>query len=163
MLPNHHFKLKLSWSLAESKGNANTYRTTRNHHVLVDGKQVLAVSAAKAFKGDPNLHNPEDLLLASLTSCHLMSYLYCCAKHNIEILSYQDDAEAILEVFNDGSGKITKVLLRPVVEINTAKDKDLALSLHQEANKLCFIANSCNFPVEHYPVVHVVARSTDVL
>jgi len=158
MLPNHHFKLKLSWSFTESNGSPSAYKTTRNHHVEVDGKAVLNISAAKAFKGDVSLHNPEDLLLASLTSCHFMSYLYCCAQEKIEIIAYEDYSEAILEVHNDGSGQITKVLLRPVVEIADASQYDLAISLHKKANKLCFIANSCNFPVEHYPTINVMTR-----
>lgn len=159
MFLNHRFNLQLSWTLAESKDNPKAYRTARNHQVKVAGKTVLDISAAKAFKGDPSLHNPEDLLLASLTSCHLMSYLYCCKQNNIVVLSYTDDSEATLEVNNDGSGRITKVVLNPVIEITDASQYELAIALHKKANELCFIANSCNFPVEHYPTIHVVTSS----
>jgi len=78
-----------------------------------------------------------------------MSYLYCCAQAKIEVCSYTDQAEAILDLQPDGSGRISKVILHPQVVIADPKQLDQALSLHSEANKLCFIANSCNFPVEH--------------
>ncbi|UYW02603.1 OsmC family protein [Flavobacterium agricola] len=119
-------------------------------------KPDLHVSAAKAFKGDATLHNPEDLLLSSLASCHFMSYLYCCEQHNIEVVSYSDQAEAILEVHPDGSGQITQAILRPKVLIANASQKQLALDLHQKANQLCFIANSCNFEVVHQATCEVL-------
>jgi organic hydroperoxide reductase OsmC/OhrA len=109
----------------------------------------LNVSAAKAFKGDPELYNPEDLLLSSLVSCHMMSYLYVCAQNGIEVLEYSDHAEATLEVAADGSGRFVEVLLKPTVKISNSDKIELALELHKKANQLCFIANSCNFPVLH--------------
>ncbi|WP_413531958.1 OsmC family protein [Empedobacter brevis] len=147
---NHLFKVALSWIKKESKTTSSTRIYTKSHSISIEGKADLEVSAAKAFKGDPNLYNPEDLLLSSLTSCHMMSYLYCCAQNKIDILSYSDHSEATLQVNADGSGKIIKVDLFPKVIIADATQIDLALSLHKKANELCFIANSCNFPVYHY-------------
>lgn len=155
MNTQHQFKLKLDWSLDSKVPNNNSRRISRNHSIEIVGKPVLDVSAAKAFKGDSALYNPEDLLLASLTSCHMMSYLYCCSLHNIDVLSYTDCAEAILEVYNDGSGRIVKVVLNPVIIIVDENKIDTAFSLHMKANQLCFIANSCNFPVEHNPIIKV--------
>jgi organic hydroperoxide reductase OsmC/OhrA len=129
----HTFKATLHWPI-----NEGTHE--KSHIVSIDGKEDLAVSAAKAFKGDPKLYNPEDLLLSSLMSCHMMSYLYCCSREGIEIISYQDYAEAILETQSDGSGKITKVTLRPEVIINDSHKADLALTLHKKANQLCIPA-----------------------
>lgn len=123
---------------------------TKSHHISIEGKPDLEVSAAKTFKGDPNLYNPEDLLLSSLTSCHMMSYLYCCMQYKIEVISYQDHSEATLQVNPDGSGKIVKVDLFPEIIISDSSQIELALSLHKKANELCFIANSCNFPVYHH-------------
>lgn len=151
----HNFKLQLSWSSADSDDNTKHAKTFKNHHVSVAGKPVLALSAAKAFKGDSSLHNPEDLLLASLTSCHMMSFLYCCAQAQIEVLSYKDDAEALLAVNADGSGRITTVLLNPVVEIVDPTQQELALSLHDKAHELCFIANSCNFKIVYNAIVKI--------
>jgi len=146
----HLFKVALSWIKKETGADRSIKSYHRSHHISIEGKPNLDVSAAKVFKGDPNLYNPEDLLLSSLTSCHMMSYLYCCAQNQIEVLSYKDHAEATLVVNPDGSGKITKVNLSPEVVISDSTQIELALSLHKKANELCFIANSCNFPVYHH-------------
>ena len=147
---NHLFKVALKWKKKNNISSSSTKKKTKSHHISIEGKPDLEVSAAKAFKGDPNLYNPEDLLLSSLTSCHMMSYLYCCAQHKIEVISYQDHSEATLQVNPDGSGKIVKVDLFPDIIISDSSQIELALSLHKKANELCFIANSCNFPVYHH-------------
>jgi len=146
----HLFKAKAYWSKGEKSENIKTY--SRNHTVIIEGKPVLNMSAAKAFKGDAALYNPEDMLLSSLVSCHMMSYLYVCAQTGIEVLSYADDAIATLVVESDGSGRFTGVTLNPKVIIANTERIDEALELHKKANKLCFIANSCNFPIEHNPI-----------
>ncbi|MFV0195096.1 OsmC family protein [Empedobacter falsenii] len=145
----HLFKVALNWIKKEPSTDRITKFYSKSHHILIEGKPNLEISAAKAFKGDPNLYNPEDLLLSSLTSCHMMSYLYCCAQHKIEVISYTDHSEATLVVNADGSGKIIVVNLFPEVIIADETQIELALSLHKKANELCFIANSCNFPVYH--------------
>lgn len=150
MIFKHLFKVALNWNL---KPTENSKKYSRNHQIHIEGKPIINVSAAKAFKGDANLYNPEDLLLSSLTSCHMMSYLYCCNQNNIQVLSYSDNAEAFLEVNEDGSGKIVKVVLNPVVKISDITQKELAESLHKKANQLCFIANSCNFLVKHNAII----------
>lgn len=86
----------------------------------------------------------------------MMSYLYCCAQNNVEVISYSDESEAFLEVNSDGSGRITKVILNPIVYITDPNQIEEANSLHKKANRLCFIANSCNFVVEHNGVCFVV-------
>jgi organic hydroperoxide reductase OsmC/OhrA len=153
MVFRHLFKAKAFWTLNRKHENIKTY--SRNHSIAIEGKPLLEVSAAKAFKGDATLYNPEDMLLASLVSCHMMSYLYVCAQVGIEILSYADAAEAILEVNDDGSGRFTEVILNPKVTIAQADRTEEALALHKKANELCFIANSCNFPVHHNPTCEV--------
>lgn len=143
----HLFKAKALWSLDRKSENIKTY--SRNHSITIEGKPVLNVSAAKAFKGDAALYNPEDMLLSSLVSCHMMSYLYVCAQNGIEVLTYTDDAVATLEVNDDGSGSFKEVTLTPKVIIAQADRIEEALALHKKANELCFIANSCNFPILH--------------
>ena len=83
----------------------------------------------------------------------MMSYLFVCSQNNIEVLSYKDHSEAILEVNANGSGRITKIILNPIIKIKDRSQSKLALSLHQKANELCFIANSCNFPIEHHATI----------
>lgn len=145
----HLFNATLNWASNQIQEDSTKRFYSKNHQIKIEGKPVLNVSAAKAFKGDPELYNPEDLLLSSLVSCHMMSYLYVCAQNGIEVLEYSDHAEAILEVASDGSGRFTEVRLHPNVVIANADKVQEALDLHTKANQLCFIANSCNFPVLH--------------
>lgn len=147
----HTFTANLKWNKTEATNDNSKKIYTKNHIVEIEGKPDLAVSAAKSFKGDPSNYNPEDLLLTSLMSCHMMSYLYVCQLHSIDVISYQDNATAALEIYSDGSGKIIEVILNPIVIIRDNIHVNLAITLHQQANKLCFIANSCNFPVIHHP------------
>lgn len=140
----HLFKAKLDWNLTSK-------RYQKSHQIAIEGKEILNVSAAKAFKGDPALYNPEDLLLSSVVSCHMMSYLYVCAQNGIEVISYKDNAEADLEVSHNGSGRFTEIRLYPKVIIKGKEKIAEALNLHKKANELCFIANSCNFPILHFP------------
>jgi organic hydroperoxide reductase OsmC/OhrA len=143
----HLFKAVLNWTSKKEVSSLKIY--SKNHQVKIEGKPILEVSAAKAFKGDPELYNPEDLLLSSLVSCHMMSYLYVCSQNGIEVLEYSDNAEATLKVNPDGSGRFVEVKLFPKVKISNSDQIELALDLHFKANQLCFIANSCNFPVLH--------------
>ena len=145
----HLFKAALNWTSNKIQEGFTKRIYSKSHQIIIEGKPVLDVSAAKAFKGDPELYNPEDLLLSSLVSCHMMSYLYVCSQNGIEILEYSDNAEATLEVSPDGSGRFVEVVLKPKVKISNPDKTDLALELHTKANQLCFIANSCNFPVLH--------------
>lgn len=145
----HTFKVEVNWTSNSNSEQSASKFYSKSHKIVIEGKPVLGVSAAKAFKGDPSLYNPEDLLLSSLVSCHMMSYLYVCSQNGIEVLEYSDNAEATLEVSQDGSGRFVEVRLYPKVKISNSDKIELALELHQKANQLCFIANSCNFPVLH--------------
>ncbi|NRS88470.1 organic hydroperoxide reductase OsmC/OhrA [Flavobacterium sp. 7E] len=145
----HLFKARLNWFSNKEIVKTEQKNYTKSHTISIEGKEILNVSAAKAFKGDPTLYNPEDLLLSSVVSCHMMSYLYLCAQNGIEILSYTDNAEATLEVLDNGSGRFIEVRLFPQVIIQNKEQITLALTLHKKANELCFIANSCNFSIVH--------------
>ena len=145
----HLFKAELNWTSKKNPEETTSKLYSKSHQIKIEGKPVLDVSAAKAFRGDPVLYNPEDLLLSSLVSCHMMSYLYVCSQIGIEVLEYSDNAEATLEVNLDGSGRFVEVKLYPKVKISNPDQIELALELHFKANQLCFIANSCNFPVLH--------------
>ena len=145
----HLFNAEINWNSNQIQEDSTKRFYSKSHKIVIEGKPVLNVSAAKAFKGDPELYNPEDLLLSSLVSCHMMSYLYVCSQNGIEVLEYSDNAEATLEVAADGSGHFVEVLLKPKVKISNSDKIELALELHKKANELCFIANSCNFSVLH--------------
>ncbi|SHG17254.1 Organic hydroperoxide reductase OsmC/OhrA [Flavobacterium segetis] len=147
----HLFKAKLNWFSTKEEEVSTSKIFSKSHTVTIEGKPILNVSAAKAFKGDPALYNPEDLLLSSVVSCHMMSYLYVCRQNGIEVLSYTDAAEATIEVLDNGSGRFIEVRLYPKVVITQKEKIAEALRLHQKANELCFIANSCNFPIINKP------------
>jgi organic hydroperoxide reductase OsmC/OhrA len=149
MAIKHQFQAEANWTSRQIQEDSTKRFYSKSHQIKVEGKPVLSVSAAKAFKGDPELYNPEDLLLSSLVSCHMMSYLYVCSQNGIEVLEYSDNAEATLEVSPDGSGRFTEVRLNPKVKISNQDKIELAIELHTKANQLCFIANSCNFPILH--------------
>ena len=141
---DHDFAVRLEWL---GDGRKHSLRSGEN--------PVIAGSAARVFKGDADRWNPEQLLVASLSQCHLLSYLYSAAKAGVVVTAYQDDATGLLRTEGEG-GRFESVTLRPVVTI-AGGDPDLALSLHEEAARNCFIANSVNFPVHHEPTTVVAA------
>jgi organic hydroperoxide reductase OsmC/OhrA len=150
MHPNHHYKLTLKWTGNKGTGTSGYRAYDRNHEILIEGKTTLLGSADPSFHGDKTVHNPEDLLLASLSGCHMMSYLHVCVKAGIVVTDYIDNATGIMVVNADGSGRFIEVTLNPIVTLMDESQLAKANELHQEANKLCFIANSVNFPVKHH-------------
>lgn len=155
MHPNHNYKLTLKWTGNKGTGTSGYRAYDRNHEILIEGKTTLLGSADPCFHGDKTVHNPEDLLLASLSACHMMSYLHVCVKAAIVVTEYMDNATGIMVVNPDGSGQFTEVTLNLTVTIADEAHLAKANELHQEANKLCFIANSVNFPVKHNAVSKV--------
>jgi len=149
MHPNHNYKLTVKWTGNKGTGTSSYRAYDRNHEILVEGKTTISGSADPTFHGDKTVHNPEDLLLASLSACHMMSYLHVCVKNGIVVTDYIDEATGIMVVNDDGSGHFIEVTLNPVVTITDKTLLEKANELHKEANKLCFIANSVNFPVKH--------------
>lgn len=149
MHPNHNYKLTLKWTGNKGTGTSSYRAYDRNHDILIDNKTIIKGSADPTFHGDKTVHNPEDLLLASLSACHMMSYLHVCVKNGIVVTEYIDNATGIMKVNDDGSGHFIEVILNPIVTITDESLLNKANELHKEANKLCFIANSVNFPVRH--------------
>ncbi|WP_066297172.1 OsmC family protein [Arthrobacter luteolus] len=147
-LSEHRYGVSLEWTGNRGTGT-QTYRGYGRDHVLrAAGLPDLAGTADPTFHGDRDRWNPEQLLLSALSQCHMLSYLHVAVKHGISVVSYEDDAEGTLRLNRDGSGEFTSVLLRPRVRIASG-DPELANTLHEEANRVCFIARSVNFPVRH--------------
>src|SRR5690606_28976390 len=118
-----------------------------------EGHPDIPGSSAAQFRGDASRYNPEDLLVASLSACHMLWYLHLCSANKIVVTDYTDQAEGIMKLEADGSGKFTSVTLHPHVIITADSDETAAMELHREAHRLCFIANSVNFSVAHQPVI----------
>jgi organic hydroperoxide reductase OsmC/OhrA len=149
-MKQHHYTTHTKWTGNIGEGT-KTYRGySRDHLIKVDGKPEIPASSDPAFRGDPSRYNPEDLLVASLSSCHMLWYLHLCATNQITVVAYEDTAEGVMAESEDGGGEFVRVQLRPRVTIS-AGDREKAVGLHHEAHEKCFIANSVKFPVEVEP------------
>jgi organic hydroperoxide reductase OsmC/OhrA len=142
----------MRWSGAKD-GPTRDYRSySREHLFEIEGKPPLRGSADAAFRGDPGLYTPEDMMVASLSACHMLWYLHLCAVNGVEVHAYEDAAVGEM-VEAPGAGRFSEVVLHPVVTIGAASDPERAMALHADAHRECFIANSVNFPVRHEPVI----------
>lgn len=152
MSGTHLYKSRLAWTGA-AQGPTTGYRAySRDYVVRIDGKPDLSGTADPTFLGDPARHNPEDLLLAALSACHMLSYLALAARGGVHVVGYADDAEATM-VLDKGGGHFTEAVLRPRVVVARGTDLDLARQLHARAHQVCFIAASMNFPVRNQPTI----------
>ncbi|PVW04667.1 peroxiredoxin [Microbacterium sp. Gd 4-13] len=151
----HTYRLRAQWTGDRGTGTSGYRDYDRSVTIDVEGKPALLASADVPFRGDPERWNPEDLLLASLSECHLLSYLYACVKVGVVVVGYEDDATATLLEDGRGGGAFTEVTLRPRVTVADASMTDAATAAHAQAREWCFIANSVNFPVRHEPRILV--------
>lgn len=152
----HRFACQLRWSGASQGGTTSYEDYSRELLVETPGKPDLRMSAAPAFVGDPSIHNPEDLLVASLAACHCLSYLALCARSRITVLSYEDDASGTMDQVERVT-RFTEVVLRPRVTVAPGTDLVRARLLHDKAHRGCFIASSVSFPVRHEPTITVAS------
>jgi organic hydroperoxide reductase OsmC/OhrA len=151
----HHYDVTVRWTGNRGSGTARYLDYGRDHDVSAPGRPLLLGSADPAFLGQADRWNPEDLLLATLSQCHMLTYLALCARERITVTAYEDRASGTMTETGGFSGRFTEVVLAPNVTIAEADQRDRALELHHDANQGCFIANSVNFPVRHEPVVRV--------
>ncbi|MDQ6924955.1 MAG: OsmC family protein [Candidatus Eremiobacteraeota bacterium] len=148
----HLFAARLHWTGGESSPALDYATYSRDYVVEIDGKPPLRGSADPHFRGDETRHNPEDLLVAALSACHMLSYLATCTRAGIAVVAYDDDASGEMSLV-DGKIRFRDVMLRPRVVIADPARIDEATALHERAHAECFIANSVNFPVRHEAVV----------
>lgn len=151
----HHYAISVEWTGNRGTGTSDYRAYGRDHVVRSEGKlHELAGSSDRIFHGDRERWNPEELLLAALSQCHMLSYLHVAASHGIVVTAYTDDATGEMQQTANGGGHFTEATLRPVVTI-AAGDPAEALQAHHEAAGKCFIAASVNFPVRHEPVIRL--------
>jgi len=147
-LKQHTYRSELEWTGNDGQGT-KTYTSYRRDHVIrVNDKPPIPGSSDPSFRGDKTRYNPEELLVASLSSCHLLWYLHLCAVNHITVLEYRDSAEGVMRENQDGSGEFIGVTLKPQVRIAEANKTAEADDLHHQAHLLCFISRSVNFPVK---------------
>ena len=151
MNTQHKYSLTIKWTGNTGKGTSNYKGFERSHSILVDNKPEILGSSDPAFRGDKTKHNPEDLLLSSIASCHMLWYLHLCAVSGIIGTNYIDHATGIMIETINGGGKFSEATLNPIVTITDISLSEKANELHKIANEMCFVANSLNFPVYHKP------------
>jgi organic hydroperoxide reductase OsmC/OhrA len=154
MSKTHHFACRTVWTGA-AQGPTRDYDSySRTYEVAIAGKPTLTGSSAGEFKGDESKHNPEDLLVIALSTCHMLSYLALAARAGILVTAYVDEAEGTMAI-KDRRMRFTDVLLKPRVTVAPGTDRAKAEALHEKAHELCFIANSVNFPVRHDAAIEI--------
>lgn len=156
-MKSHQFKGSLEWSGNLGTGTSAYDQYGRNFEVNTPGKFPIHGSADPAFRGDAERINPEDFFLNALSSCHMLWYFHLCADAGVVVVAYRDEYEGMLEIGEGGIGRMTSVVLRPIVTIDAqasvANATDLAKQLHHKAHEKCFIANSVTTEVACEPTV----------
>jgi organic hydroperoxide reductase OsmC/OhrA len=147
----HRYSVTVAWRGNLGTGTSDYRAYARDHQITADGKTAIAGSSDPAFRGDRTRWNPEELLVASLSSCHQLWYLHLAAAAGIVVTAYVDRAEGVMAERPDRSGCFTRVVLRPAVTVAPGSDTARAMALHHPAHEKCFIANSMNFPVTCEP------------
>lgn len=154
MAKPHTFEVRVEWTGNLGSGTSHYRAYSRNHEIT--GKEKAAAIAGSSdpiYRGEKSRYNPEELLVSSLSACHLLWMLHLCADAGIVITEYSDEPSGTMMEGEDGSGQFTEVVLNPRMAITDPARVQEALRLNDKAHRLCFIARSVNFPVKHKPVV----------
>ena len=154
MARDHHYELELTWTGNTGVGTSG-YRSYRRDHEITAEPGVLPGTADPFFRGVPDRWNPEQLFVASLAQCHLLTYLWLCVREHVVVTGYTDSPTGLMVEEADGSGRFAHVTLRPRVTIAAGSDPAVALALHDQVGDYCFIARSVSIPVHHEPTVVV--------
>ncbi|HSN27129.1 MAG TPA: OsmC family protein, partial [Kofleriaceae bacterium] len=148
----HEYAIALAWEDSTGRGTADYASYSRRFRAGPPGKPATIGSADPAFRGDQRLLNPEEMLVMSLSSCHMLSYLALCALRHVRVVSYSDAATGRMRADRDG-GRFDEVVLRPDVVVADERDLAIARELHERAHASCYIASSVGFPVRHEATV----------
>ncbi|GAA2853904.1 OsmC family protein [Microbacterium arabinogalactanolyticum] len=154
-LGEHRYALTATWTGDRGSGTSGYRDYARDVTISIDGKPDLLASADRPFRGDPGRWNPEDMLIAALAECHLLSYLHACVTAGVVVTSYRDEATGVMREDGRGGGAFAEVVLHPQVTVADASMIEAAEQAHHQAHDWCFIANSVNFPVRHEATVTV--------
>jgi organic hydroperoxide reductase OsmC/OhrA len=148
-MTTHPYALTIKWTGNNGQGTTDYKTYERSHTLSIAGKPDIACSSDAPFRGDVTRHNPEDFMLAALSSCHMLWYLHLCADAGVVVLDYTDNATGTLTLEPGKPGRFTEVVLHPEVVVKDADMIAAATELHETATQKCFMANSVNFPVRH--------------
>lgn len=151
MAKEHDYTARVIWTGNEGDGTRHYRGYQRTWDIATPGKPVVHCSNDPLLGGNPALPNPEDLLLATLSACHMLWYLHLAANARIVVHAYADDPLGVGETAPNGAGRFLRATLRPRIEIEAGADLDRAAALHHDVHHYCFIARSVNFPVTYEP------------
>jgi organic hydroperoxide reductase OsmC/OhrA len=150
----HRYEARIHWTGNTGRGTADYRAYRRDHEISGPNKQApILGSSDPVFRGDPSRYNPEELLVAALSACHMLWVLHLCADAGITITAYSDEPFGLMTENPDGSGRFTEVTLRPSMKITNASRIEDAKAVHHRAHALCAIAHSVNFAVLCTPSV----------
>lgn len=155
MRDEHRYHVTVRWQGNRGTGTSSYRDYSREHSIEAEGKPLIHGSADRTFHGDRDRWNPEELLLAALSQCHMLSYLHVAAAHGVIVVDYVDEPVGTLRLDGSGGGAFTSATLRPQVTVIDASHAELANALHREASEKCFIAASVAFPVDHEPETRI--------
>jgi organic hydroperoxide reductase OsmC/OhrA len=159
----HAYETELVWTGNTGVGTED-YRSYERGHVVnaPGGKPAILGSSDVVFRGDESRWNPEELLVASVSACHMLSFLHRAALAGVVVVEYSDSASGTMKETDDGGGTFAEVVLRPVVTVQSSDMASRCDDLHDEAHARCFIASSVTFPVRHEPTVRVAGNAEGV-
>jgi len=144
----HDYTARIQWTGNTGKGTSSYRAYQRSWDVTTPGKPIVHCSNDPLLGGDPTLHNPEDLLLASVSSCHMLWYLHLASSQGVVIQSYVDNPIGTGEISPNGAGRFLSVTLHPTIGLAADTDTNKADAIHGLIHQYCFIARSLNFPVD---------------
>ncbi len=152
MAHEHHYALTMRWTGNTGTGTSGYRAYSRNHEITGEGKaHAILGSSDPSFRGEGSRYNPEELLVSTLSSCHMLWFLHVCAEAGIVVTAYEDYPRGTMRENSDGSGEFTSVTLRPSVTLADPSRAGELERLHHKAHELCFISRSVNFPVQVQP------------
>jgi organic hydroperoxide reductase OsmC/OhrA len=143
----HEYEVTVTWTGNRGTGTSGYRDFDRAHDISAEGRPDIPATSDPAFRGDPARWNPEQLLVAAVSDCHMLWYLHLCATSGVVVESYVDKATGTMAMEKNGAGQFTEVVLRPQIKILNAEMLDKAKELHEQAHEMCFIARSVDFPV----------------
>ena len=154
-MTEHTYRVTVAWTGNRGEGTSSYRGYDRTHEIEADGPPTIPGSSDPTFRGDPARWNPEQLLVAALSQCHMLWFLHLAAEAGVVVTAYRDDAVGTMVTDRTGGGRFTEATLRPRVEVADETMVERATELHERANELCFVANSVAFPVRHEPATSV--------
>lgn len=149
MADTHDYTARIAWTGNRGEGTKRYRGYDRTWRIETDGKPLVECSNDPLLGGDPAKPNPEDLLLSSLASCHMLWYLHLASNAGIVVQSYVDTPLGVGETGPHGEGRFVRAILRPQITVERGADLQKADALHHEVHRYCFIARSVNFPVSY--------------